>query len=88
MASKFAAELLEKIDQGDGMLVALEITEYEGLIDAELAEVREVLESFGCKVLSGSKGLCFGAFGSSCDDTNHAERCQRARTLYEKLIVR
>lgn len=43
MPSKFAEELLEKIDQGDGILTALEIPEYEDLIDAELQEVREVI---------------------------------------------
>jgi len=55
------------------------------VVDNALAEVREVLESFGCEVLSGSKGLCFGVFGGSCDDVNHGERCQRARALYERL---
>jgi len=44
MPSKFATELLEKIDQGDGMLTALETMEYEDLIDAELQEVRESID--------------------------------------------
>lgn len=43
MPSKLAGELLEKIDQGDGMLTALETIEYEDLIDAELQEVRNLI---------------------------------------------
>ena len=74
MASKLAEQLLEKIDQGDGVLTALEVPEYEDLIDAELREVREVLfevirehddpmSEYGC--------------------TTHTT--QRARDLMEKL---
>ena len=71
--SEFATELLEKVDQGDGMLVALEAVEYEDLIDAELQEVREVLNQL------------LGFAETEGDD--QSDTCIRARALVARLRV-
>jgi hypothetical protein len=85
MASELAAELLEKIDQGDGMLVALETTEYEDLIDAELAEVREVLRGLVVSFPSGE--CCWCALPPNAGSPDHTLDCERARALYSKLRI-
>ena len=61
MASRFATELLEKIDQGDGMLTALETAEYEDLIDAELQDIREALELLYDKTSRVSRHVTHGS---------------------------
>ena len=51
-------------------------------VDAELAEVREVLE--------GIRGF-YGTADCWCDsedDAPHFEHCQRARALYERLRIK
>jgi hypothetical protein len=83
MASELAETIFTKHlaqDLGEGGLIRI--------VDVELQKVREVLASFGSVVLTGSKGLCFGAFGSTCNDFNHSGRCQRARVLMEKLNLK
>jgi hypothetical protein len=86
MASRFAEDLLEKIDQSDGMPTALETTEYEDLIDAELHDVREVLEGLQTFQMNlGSEATerhwCQPSGGCNA-------HCQRARALMEKLELK
>lgn len=80
MASEFAEKLLEKIDQGDGTLTALETPEYEDLIDAELQEVREVV-----KIVAHPK---FDAGGDGIHYYLTKADIERARALMLKLEVR
>ena len=82
MASEFAESLIQKIDQGDGMLVALEQCEYEDLIDAELSEAREVLN------LLRTASNCWCEQETRTRLGKHMEVCQRARRLYERLGVK
>jgi hypothetical protein len=55
------------------------------VIDAELSEVREVLDGLLVRQWSGNVPiLCW------CDgvgDDEHSDACQRARALYEKLRI-
>jgi hypothetical protein len=72
MASEFATQLAHVVQ---GVSVQGAIRE----ADAQLAEVREVLE--------GIRGF-YGTADCWCDsedDAPHFEHCQRARALYERL---
>jgi hypothetical protein len=76
MASELAARLLEVSSARYGSVHNAKLA-----IDAELSEVREVLDTTKRRSLPDGPCWC----GSN---TKHADRCQRARALYEKLRIR
>lgn len=84
MASKFATELIRTVLDAKDVLV-------EDTLDAELQEVREVLEGLATKRYASFTGqYCWcdvpGTATRPEGDT-HTEKCQRARQLAERLRV-
>jgi hypothetical protein len=76
MASELAARLLEVASARYGSVNNAKLA-----IDAELSEVREVLDTTKRRLLPDGPCWC----RTFMPTLGHTEDCQRARALYEKL---
>ena len=82
MASKFATELSAKLTSGVPENV---LERGRGIIDAELQEVREVLEAIQTNRYGDGCWCDVEVRRGPQNADRHTEACQRARDLMEKL---
>jgi hypothetical protein len=78
-----AADRLELIKNPETYLGGWNFLAVASVVDAELAEVREVLES-----LAWSSQYCWCPVPVKTETQPHSAICQRARALYDKLEVK
>lgn len=84
VASKFSKRLAQDLPEAQfiGRTLLKDYKPREQMIDAELAEVREVLEGLRTSPAEADPCWCNGWWSEP-----HRERCQRARALYDRLRI-